>query len=104
MLFFTSHVARPQTLGYKYEPSSDLRRAVAQEPGLRRVQARTTRPLKLDPGRPEYHRATLHWHPVGCGGDSSSGAPNCQRRPPVVYIISLEVNGDGFLLQLPQKL
>lgn len=28
-------------------------------PGLRRVRARTAQPLRLDPGRPEYHRATL---------------------------------------------
>eukprot|EP00891_Asterochloris_glomerata_P008529 jgi/Astpho2/8529/e_gw1.00125.32.1_t len=30
-----------------------------QQPQLRRVHARTTRELKLDPERPEYHRVTL---------------------------------------------
>lgn len=33
----------------------------AQEPGLRRVHARTQSDIKLDPERPEYHRVTLHW-------------------------------------------
>ena len=32
---------------------------VLQQPQLRRVHARTTRELKLDPERPEYHRVTL---------------------------------------------
>lgn len=31
------------------------------EPELRRMHVRTTAPLKLDPVRPEYHRATVHW-------------------------------------------
>ena len=41
-----------------------------QEPLLRRVQAVTTRPLRLDAVRPEYHRATLHWRP---GADGAAG-------------------------------
>lgn len=36
-------------------------RSHAQEPGLRRVHARLLTPLRLDPERPEYHRATLRW-------------------------------------------
>ena len=32
-----------------------------QEPGLRRVHARTQQDIKLDAVRPEYHRATLSW-------------------------------------------
>ena len=35
------------------------------------MQATTTRPLKLDPVRPEYHRATLHWR---AGADGAHGA------------------------------
>ena len=42
----------------------------SQEPLLTRVQAVTTRPLKLDAVRPEYHRATLHWRP---GADGTAG-------------------------------
>jgi hypothetical protein len=38
-------------------------RMVSQEPMLRRVHARTTSAIKLDPERPEYHRAALHWTP-----------------------------------------
>ena len=38
---------------------------------MRRVQAATTRPLKLDPVRPEYHRATLHWR---AGANETAGA------------------------------
>ena len=30
----------------------------------------TTRPLRLDAVRPEYHRATLHWRP---GADGTAG-------------------------------
>ncbi len=32
-----------------------------RHPGLRRVAAITSSPLRLDPERPEYHRATLSW-------------------------------------------
>ncbi|KAL2622320.1 hypothetical protein R1flu_002525 [Riccia fluitans] len=31
------------------------------DPYLRRVQARTTLPMKLDPERPEFHRVTVRW-------------------------------------------
>ena len=33
---------------------------VVQEPELRRVYVRITSAIKLDPVRPEYHRATLY--------------------------------------------
>ena len=36
---------------------------ILQEPSLRRVHVKTTTPLRLDPVRPEYHRATLHYTP-----------------------------------------
>ncbi|KAK9807616.1 hypothetical protein WJX72_004182 [[Myrmecia] bisecta] len=37
-----------------------------KEPGLRRVHARTSAAIRLDPERPEYHRVTLHWaRPAG---------------------------------------
>ena len=34
-----------------------------QEPLLRRLHARLSAPAKLDPVRPEYHRASLQWAP-----------------------------------------
>ena len=34
-----------------------------QEPMLRRLHATLSAPLKLDPVRPEYHRAALQWMP-----------------------------------------
>lgn len=38
-----------------------LLEVLIQSPDLRRVHVRTTSELKLDPERPEYHRATVHW-------------------------------------------
>lgn len=32
-----------------------------QEPRLRRLHVRTAMPIKMDPERPEYHRAVAHW-------------------------------------------
>jgi len=37
-------------------------------PHLRRVQVRLAQPLKMDPERPEYHRATVNWSAAGEGG------------------------------------
>ena len=51
-----------------------------QEPLLRRVQAVTTRPLRLDAVRPEYHRATLHWRPGGDGKAGERAIRSCCRR------------------------
>jgi len=39
-----------------------------REPRLSRVQANLAQPLKLDPERPEYHRASLHWDRESNGG------------------------------------
>lgn len=39
------------------------------DPQLHRVQATLTEPLRLDPSRPEYHRATLRWDHTLNGGD-----------------------------------
>ncbi|GLI59317.1 hypothetical protein VaNZ11_001172 [Volvox africanus] len=41
-------------------------------PELRRVAARLTSDLKLDPERPEYHRATLQWSLVPAGTRTSA--------------------------------
>jgi len=37
--------------------------ACVQEPMLRRLHATLSAPIKLDPVRPEYHRASLQWAP-----------------------------------------
>lgn len=37
--------------------------SAAQEPMLRRLHVTLAAPLKLDPVRPEYHRASLRWAP-----------------------------------------
>lgn len=34
---------------------------VLQEPRLRRLHVRTANDIKMDPERPEYHRAIAHW-------------------------------------------
>ncbi|KAK9861036.1 hypothetical protein WJX84_007974, partial [Apatococcus fuscideae] len=44
-----------------------------QEPGLRRVHARTQQDIKLDAVRPEYHRATLSWARGPDGADDLQG-------------------------------
>jgi gephyrin len=38
------------------------------DPTLRRVRAGLAQPLALDPERPEYHRAMLHWDPAANSG------------------------------------
>uniref|UniRef100_A0A061S380 Molybdopterin biosynthesis protein CNX1 n=1 Tax=Tetraselmis sp. GSL018 TaxID=582737 RepID=A0A061S380_9CHLO len=38
-----------------------------RDPSLRRVHARVASALRLDPQRPEYHRATVRWAPRGDG-------------------------------------
>lgn len=43
-------------------------------PELRRVAARLTSDLKLDPERPEYHRATLQWSRVPPGTPAAAAA------------------------------
>ena len=44
-----------------------------RHPALRRVAATLAQPLKLDPERPEYHRATLTWSPGGLVAHSTGG-------------------------------
>ena len=44
-----------------------------RHPGLRRVAATLAQPLRLDPERPEYHRATLTWSPAGLLAHSTGG-------------------------------
>jgi len=70
-----------------------------RSPGLRRVQAVLAAPLPLDPARPEYHRAHVHWEPSlhgGAGGwlARSTGNQASSRL--------LSMYGAGALLELPQ--
>lgn len=56
MLELTEAVARHSMVRH-----SDV--ACVQEPMLRRLHATLSAPMKLDPVRPEYHRASLQWAP-----------------------------------------
>lgn len=69
------------------------------EPNLRRVQAHLAQTLALDPVRPEYHRATVHWDATlnqGRGGyvAVSTGAQASSRL--------LSMRSANVLLELPQ--
>jgi gephyrin len=69
-------------------------------PELHRVQAQLAQPLALDPARPEYHRATLHWDATlrdGQGGflAHSTGSQASSRL--------LSMRTANALLELPQS-
>jgi gephyrin len=70
-----------------------------REPKLARVQAQLAEPLRLDPWRPEYHRAALRWRTDlngGAGGflAMSSGSQVSSRL--------LSARGANALLELPK--
>jgi gephyrin len=70
-----------------------------RDPGLRRVQAHLGQPLRLDPDRPEYHRAAVTWDAAlngGAGGwlAASTGNQASSRL--------LSLRGANALLELPQ--
>ncbi len=69
------------------------------DPHLRRVQATLAQPLRLDPSRPEYHRATLQWDSSLNGGSggylaTSTGSQASSRL--------LSMRTANALLELPQ--
>ncbi len=71
-----------------------------RDPRLTRVQAQLAQPLPLDPQRPEFHRATLHWNSTannGCGGfvATSTGSQASSRL--------LSMTSANALLALPQR-
>ncbi|KAL3691732.1 hypothetical protein R1sor_005383 [Riccia sorocarpa] len=68
------------------------------DPYLRRVQARTTRSLKLDPERPEFHRVTVRWQV-----DDGSGRPGFVAESTGHQISSrlLSMRSANALLELP---
>ncbi len=66
------------------------------DPHLRRVHARLAQPLRLDPHRPEYHRATLHWDPEGRAFVAVSTGSQASSR-------LLSMRSANALLELPQQ-
>jgi gephyrin len=71
-------------------------RAGWKQPGLRRVAVRTTAPLRLDPERPEYHRAALGWRPGAAALEARSTGAQASSR-------LLSARSAGVLLELPAK-
>ena len=67
-----------------------------KQPGLRRLAVRTTAPLRLDPERPEYHRAALGWRPGAAALEARSTGAQASSR-------LLSARSAGVLLELPAK-
>jgi gephyrin len=66
------------------------------DPRLRRVQARLSQSLALDPTRPEYHRATLRWDAgINCFVAESTGSQASSRL--------LSMRTANALLELPEQ-
>ena len=76
-----------------------------RHPRPRRVHAKLSGALKLDPERPEYHRATLHWSPgeSGAAGEGLSAPGGFVATSTGGQISSRlgSVRGAGALLELP---
>jgi gephyrin len=70
-----------------------------RDPGLRRAQAHLSRPLRLDPERPEYHRASVAWDATLNGGAGGwlAGSTGIQASSRL-----LSLRGANALLELPQ--
>lgn len=66
------------------------------DPHLRRVQARLSQPLPLDPARPEYHRATLRWDTETNGFVAESTGSQSSSR-------LLSMRTANALLELPER-
>ncbi|OAE30164.1 hypothetical protein AXG93_4295s1190 [Marchantia polymorpha subsp. ruderalis] len=68
------------------------------DPRLRRVLSRTTRPMRLDRERPEFHRVTIHWEL-----DDGSGHPGFVAQSTGHQISSrlLSMRSANALLELP---
>jgi len=68
-------------------------------PHLRRVQAVLAQPLRLDPARPEYHRATLRWDNTLNGGNGGYRAESTGSQASSRLLSMRTANA---LLELPQ--
>lgn len=66
------------------------------DPNLRRVQARLSHALPLDPARPEYHRATLRWDMATNGFVAESTGSQSSSR-------LLSMRTANALLELPER-
>jgi gephyrin len=75
------------------------RMAGRPNPGLRRVQAALAAPLRLDPARPEYHRAHVQWETTLHGG---AGGWLAQSTGNQASSRLLSMYGANALLELPQ--
>ncbi len=69
------------------------------DPQLRRVQATLAQPLRLDPSRPEYHRATLQWEKTLNGGSGGYRAVSTGSQASSRLLSMRTANA---LLELPQ--
>jgi gephyrin len=69
------------------------------DPQLRRVQATLAQPLRLDPARPEYHRATLQWE---SSLNSGNGGYRAQSTGSQASSRLLSMRTANALLELPQ--
>lgn len=69
------------------------------DPHLRRVQATLAQPLRLDPARPEYHRATLQWESSLNGGSGGYRAVSTGSQASSRLLSMRTANA---LLELPQ--
>ena len=71
-----------------------------QEPGLRRVHAHLAAPIKMDPERPEYHRAVASWMARADG--SEGGELLAQSTGGQISSRLLSARSANLLLEIPQ--
>lgn len=72
-----------------------------QDPNLPRVHATTTKAIRLDPQRPEYHRVALAWE--GPGPDCRTGRWVATSTGGQVSSRLLSMRSATALLELPQQ-
>lgn len=76
-----------------------------QEPALRRVHARTSMAIRMDPERPEYHRAVAHWARRPGTGSAAEGCDGelvaCSTGGQISSRL-LSMRSANLLLEIPQ--
>ncbi|KAI7845411.1 hypothetical protein COHA_001116 [Chlorella ohadii] len=74
-----------------------------QEPRLRRIHVRTANDIKMDPERPEYHRAIAHWaRPVGAPEGAVCGELVAASTGGQISSRLLSLRSANVLLEIPQ--
>ncbi|KAL4436361.1 hypothetical protein ABPG77_009923 [Micractinium sp. CCAP 211/92] len=74
-----------------------------QEPRLRRLHVRTAMPIKMDPERPEYHRAVAHWaRPEGAPEGACCGELVATSTGGQISSRLLSLRSANVLLEIPQ--